>query len=293
MRLGKGLILLFVFVLSAGVANAQSVSDSDFITTINPTDGTDQYNIPANDVDTNFAIAIMIDNATILGAISIPLDFSGKTELNIDTTVVTPPDIKGVTYGPAGGLAWTVKTSLVNNTAKTILMGFVSFAQFNPTNDTLCYVHFDLDASGSNSTITVDSTFLAPANRLVVTDIAGPTDYTPTWQVLTINIGGVDVADHGVTPLDYGLDQNFPNPFNAQTKISFSMPKAEHVNLVVYNLLGQHVRTLVDQKMEAAKHDVTWDGNSDQGNLVASGTYFYRLKIGDAFEETLQMTLLK
>jgi hypothetical protein len=291
MRLGKGLILLFVFMLSAGAANAQDpVSDSDFVSFL-----VTDYLLP-NDVDTNWSTEIMLNNSTVLGAVSIPLDFSGKAELNIDTTVTTPPDIKGVTYGPAGNNAgWTLKSSLVDNTNKTILLGFVSFASVPALDDTLAYVYWDLDASGVNSVIDVDSTQLPPANKLRITDadIINPTDYVPQWIPTTFTIGGVDVAEDGITPLDYGLDQNYPNPFNAQTKISFSMPKAEHVNLVVYNLLGQHVRTLVDQKMEAAKHDILWDGNSDQGNIVASGTYFYRLKVGDAFEETLQMTLLK
>jgi hypothetical protein len=291
MRLGKGLILLFVFMVSAGVANAQDpVSDSDFVYFLVPS-----YNI-SNNVDTNWNTPIMIDNATVLGAISIPLKFPGHASLNIDTTVLTPPDIKGVTYGPVGrNPSWTVKTSLADNVGKTLLMGFISFASVAVSDDTLAYVHWDLDASGVNGVVTVDSTLLPPSNKLRITDtdLLSPTDYVPQWTPTVFTIGGVGVAGDGITPLDYGLDQNFPNPFNAQTKISFSMPKSEHVNLVIYNLLGQHVRTLVDQKMEAAKHDVVWDGNSDQGNIVASGTYFYRLKIGDAFEETLQMTLLK
>jgi hypothetical protein len=61
----------------------------------------------------------------------------------------------------------------------------------------------------------------------------------------------------------------------------------------VYNVLGQEVVTLLDRKLDANKHEVIWDGFNAQGSAVASGTYFYRLKIGDEFEETRQMTLLK
>jgi len=116
-----------------------------------------------------------------------------------------------------------------------------------------------------------------------------------TFRMRGAGVGGTAVGGdgNGVTPLTYGLDQNLPNPFNAQTKISFSMPVASQVKLIVYNVLGQEVVTLLDQKMEANKHEVIWDGNNTQGSVVASGTYFYRLQIGDSFEETRQMTLLK
>ena len=121
----------------------------------------------------------------------------------------------------------------------------------------------------------------------------GAVDYTPNWTRGSVTVGPTAVGDNGALPLEYGLDQNFPNPFNAQTMINFSMPAPEHVVLKVYNVLGQEVVTLLDQQMDAAKHEILWEGNNNQGTVVASGTYFYSLKIGDSFEETRQMTLLK
>ena len=87
-------------------AGAQSVSDSDFLA-IEPHETTVFVN-----ADTQFTTAIVLNNATPLGTIVIPLSFSGLPELSIDTTVVTAPNIKGVTFGPAGsGAIWTIRST--------------------------------------------------------------------------------------------------------------------------------------------------------------------------------------
>ncbi len=79
----------------------------------------------------------------------------------------------------------------------------------------------------------------------------------------------------------YLLNQNYPNPFNPTTNISFNIPQASHVKLVVYNTLGQVVRTLVDQQMAPGLHTVVWDGRNDFGFASPSGVYFYRLEAGN------------
>ena len=107
-------------LLAATEVRAQSVSDSDFLT-IEPA----TTSIPDNSIDTNFNVAILLDNASTLGAIAIPLVFPGHPELRIDTSVVTGGNA-GVSYGPAGN-AWSLKTSLVDNTGQDILLGFITF----------------------------------------------------------------------------------------------------------------------------------------------------------------------
>ncbi|MFB0515792.1 MAG: T9SS type A sorting domain-containing protein [Candidatus Neomarinimicrobiota bacterium] len=90
----------------------------------------------------------------------------------------------------------------------------------------------------------------------------------------------VDVADapEGI-PVGYGLYQNYPNPFNPTTQIVYEIPETELVTLEVYNLLGHKVRTLVDGIQTVGAHIVVWDARADNGMPVASGTYFYRLKV--------------
>ncbi len=85
---------------------------------------------------------------------------------------------------------------------------------------------------------------------------------------------------------------NYPNPFNPSTDISFSLPKSGQVKLVVYNILGAEVATLVDEVRSAGVHRVTWNGVNSSGQQVASGIYLYRLTAGD-FAATKKMLLLK
>ncbi len=91
---------------------------------------------------------------------------------------------------------------------------------------------------------------------------------------------------------DFEMNQNFPNPFNAQTTIEYTTPKAGDVRLDIYDILGRKVRTLVDGFNTVGPHQVLWDGLNNNGNPVATGVYFYRL-VGDEFATTKRMTLVK
>jgi hypothetical protein len=99
--------------------------------------------------------------------------------------------------------------------------------------------------------------------------------------------------DHLVQgPVDYGLHQNVPNPFNPETTISYSLPNSGRVLLTVYTSLGQEVRTLIDDVQEVGAYTIRWDGRDSVGRQVASGVYFYRMHAGD-FSDTKRMMLLK
>ena len=83
-----------------------------------------------------------------------------------------------------------------------------------------------------------------------------------------------------IIPLSFRLDQNYPNPFNPATTIRFGVPEhhsGEKIQLRIFNVLGQEIRTLIDREMEPGYHEMMWDGTNTAGNLVASGIYFYRL----------------
>jgi len=94
-------------------------------------------------------------------------------------------------------------------------------------------------------------------------------------------------AKNVVLPDEYRLDQNRPNPFNPATEINFGLPKTGHVELIIYNITGQKVITLIDKQLNAGFHKAIWD--ADQ---AASGVYLYRIKAGD-FIDTKKMVLLK
>jgi flagellar hook assembly protein FlgD len=93
------------------------------------------------------------------------------------------------------------------------------------------------------------------------------------------------------TPGGFRLDANFPNPFNPTTNVRFSVPRRTTVSLTIYNLLGQKVRTLVDEVVDSGTRTVTWGGTDDLGVAQASGTYIYRPQAGD-FAQAKKMILL-
>lgn len=95
-----------------------------------------------------------------------------------------------------------------------------------------------------------------------------------------------------ILPVGYSLAQNFPNPFNPTTTIHFSVPRSQRVTIDVLNLLGQKIRTLIDDTYPAGEHRVIWDGKDKGGEIAASGMYFYRLR-GEGYVETRQMLLMK
>jgi hypothetical protein len=94
------------------------------------------------------------------------------------------------------------------------------------------------------------------------------------------------------TPSRYALSQNYPNPFNPQTQIKFSLAEASQVSLVIYNLLGQKVVTLLDKTLPPGKHVIDWNGEDESGQKVASGIYFYHLQAGE-YDEVRKMVLVK
>ncbi len=88
------------------------------------------------------------------------------------------------------------------------------------------------------------------------------------------------------------LAQNFPNPFNPETNISFSLPKSGNINLSVYNIRGQLVARLIDDFLEKGTHTISWESKDNSGKNVASGIYYYRLSDGNS-SRTRKMLLLK
>lgn len=109
----------------------------------------------------------------------------------------------------------------------------------------------------------------------------------PSLQILRyINQSDVPWEENGL-PAEFGLCQNYPNPFNAQTTIRYVLPEASHVTVNIYDILGRHVTTLVNDSQPAGSHHMIWNA-ADR----SSGIYFYRIQAGE-FAETKKMTLLK
>ncbi|UCE17116.1 MAG: T9SS type A sorting domain-containing protein [Gemmatimonadota bacterium] len=93
-------------------------------------------------------------------------------------------------------------------------------------------------------------------------------------------------------PTEYGLVQNYPNPFNPETVIAYQLPEESHVTLTVYNVLGQEIRRLTDERQSGGFYQIVWDGKNEFGKDVSTGVYFYRLQAG-GFKSVKKMMMLK
>ncbi len=111
-------------------------------------------------------------------------------------------------------------------------------------------------------------------------------------DILTVNYDPLNGNGDNDIPKFAQLQQNYPNPFNPETNIAFSLPEKSQVEIVVYNVKGEKVKTLVKESMDAGNHHVTWYGKNDQNRSVGSGVYFYKIKTAD-FTDVKKAILLK
>jgi hypothetical protein len=114
--------------------------------------------------------------------------------------------------------------------------------------------------------------------------------WSSTWR-FTTDIG-TRVQEREAIPREFSLCQNHPNPFNPSTMIKYDLSQQVEVKLMIFNMLGRHVRTLVEQTQPAGRYTVTWDGRNEQGLPVSSGTFLYQLRAGN-FVQTRRMALVR
>ena len=118
----------------------------------------------------------------------------------------------------------------------------------------------------------------------------GATIFTTPLQSVTITV--TSVSNEEQTPERFSLGQNYPNPFNPTTTIEYQLPRDSQVVLQIYNLLGQRIRTLLNQSQPAGMHSAVWEGRNDLGQTVSSGIYIYKIQVG-SFTETHKMVFLQ
>jgi len=94
-------------------------------------------------------------------------------------------------------------------------------------------------------------------------------------------------------PKVFKLSQNYPNPFNPETTIKYQLPEGGRVELSIYNILGQKVRTLINKDINAGYHSIKWNGRNDRGITVASGIYIYMIRTNTGYFKSKKMVFLK
>jgi hypothetical protein len=288
MRIGKclvvGVALLIPAVAFAGLAPTQdalTVGQAKMAASSGP----------GNSV--TVTVPLDVSNIKTVGALDMPLTF-GEPGDGIELREVRFADrIQD----------FDVKIANIDNDEKKVLIGLVPLA-FDPNKPRLApsagpvgeLVFEVTDPTMTEFTIGTFETE-RPRHRLmwVYNEVDAEGNRVveaafPKFEPVTIQVNAAGASS--TVPTQYTLNQNYPNPFNPSTEISFALPQAGHVDLSIYNVLGQHVRTLVSGFKEADRHTVTWDGRTDQGQTAASGIYFYRIK-ADGFTDVRKMTLLK
>ncbi len=120
--------------------------------------------------------------------------------------------------------------------------------------------------------------------------------YLYVIQAECISVYSYDITANGninINPLnDYAM-KNYPNPFNPTTTISFDLPKSANVDLSIYNIKGQKVKTLTDEKYSKGKHSLIWNGTNDKNQNVGSGVYFYKLNVNGKIKSVKKCMMVK
>jgi subtilisin family serine protease len=145
---------------------------------------------------------------------------------------------------------------------------------------------FSLDAfTGSeNENVLFRFRLMSDANN------GGPGWFIDDISILTVSTGITKTENE--LPREFRLEDNYPNPFNAGTKIRFALPQDANVKLAIYNTLGQEIRSLTDQALAAGVHTLVWDGLNNEGTAAPSGIYFYRMS-SDDFTAVKKLTMIK
>ncbi len=245
--------------------------------------------------ESEFTVPITAVHDEALAALDVPLTWSNGATLT------------KVSFGNTAVADFDVKIANIDSDKNQVTIGLINMVNapkaqpyLKPAaggENILATLHFRLDDPSLQSLEIGTYTTDEPAHALMfvyneyIDGVPHVRDLSPEFTGGTVDL----VARSGngsVLPTAFGLDQNMPNPFNPTTQIAFALPAAAKVNLSIYNVLGQHVKTLVDSDMPAGYQTVTWDGTNEAGRTTASGVYFYKLTAGD-FSATKKMLMLK
>ena len=130
--------------------------------------------------------------------------------------------------------------------------------------------------------------------RITVIDYDG--NFSSDWNDAAFKItfpADVNTKKENINQVNYALFQNYPNPFNNFTIIRFQIPKEDFVKLHIYNSMGQLIRTLIDKSSKPGVNSVQWNGVDNNGNMVCSGIYFYRVHSENSGQITKKLIYLK
>ena len=204
---------------------------------------------------------------------------------------------QGILKSTDGGLSWEIKTA-ISNVYSVVVSPTYSRRVFAGARSGIYYSP-DGGENWFNSSQGLKCQYVT---SLKFHPTSPETLYAGTYGsglYKTLEETGVEEEQEAQLPEKISLYQNYPNPFNPTTTIHYTVHGSQfmvhspiHTTLTIYNVLGQKVRTLVDEFKLPGEHRVIWDGKDEKGNPVSSGVYFYKLKVGD-FSQVKKMLLIK
>ena len=218
-------------------------------------------------------VSLNLNNNQELGAVVLALKFA---ELGSDVTL-TSFSFEGTKVEYI-----EFKEVLVNNEEKTVLIYAIPFQEdYIPAGEgSIAKLRFE-----GKDPVTLEATEISRQDGISL--IGSEADE------LEFDFNSTPVAKPKMElPTSFSLSQNHPNPFNPHTIIDYALPQDAKVSLVIYNVLGQRVKTLVDDYQTAGFQSVEWDGTNEHGSVTSSGIYFYKLVAGE-YTQTKKMVMLK
>jgi hypothetical protein len=271
----KGLLLIsIVFIVRVSVfAQDPGMPDSLIVDTVHVESGQ-----PYADVD---VFAVTDDNVAVY---NIPITWS------LEANGIEPSEVNY--YYPLTTWDETYDSVIVDDHFLRLIGWTDLFGVYLNTNGLRrrCWqIRFLIDSLAPPQIVTIDTTY-DPVNGSLYFGLEGGTvQLTPNFIPGAIYYGITSEIDYinRILPDETSLHQNYPNPFNASTTIEFSLPEAAHVELSVYNILGQKVAALLDGQKTAGKHAVSWDAGD-----MPSGVYFARIE-SDGDSRAVKMLVLK
>jgi hypothetical protein len=234
--------------------------------------------VPFGETSVNVPIYAVTDENVAF--YNIPLNWQS------DYDGITPTEIYYYNYL----FHWSVFDAILYDENIISMYGFVGTNYLNTYGNRLISwsILFDIDSTAPPQIIEIDSTYYDVAGGLSL-GLSNGSRFAPEFLPGFIYYGNTsDIQNYELNqPSSIASLQNYPNPFNASTTIEFNLPEAAHVDLSVYNILGQKVTTLMDGRKAAGNHTITWDAGDEP-----SGVYLARLQ-SSRDSKSVKMILLK
>jgi hypothetical protein len=235
----------------------------------------------------NIVVPVELNNNIEMTALELPLAFSDGATL------------VGVSFEGTRSQDFDLKVAKIDNAAHTVVIALIPMvygenSNLAPGNGVIANLEFSIDDPNLETIEITPTSMENPSHDLMfiyLDDSKNLVDEQPEFGDITVALSEITGVDPAL-PTKFELHQNAPNPFNPITGINYDLPKASFVRLEVFNILGQNVKTLVDDYQEAGFQSITWDGTNNNNTPVASGMYFYRIEADD-FQATKKMMMLK